>query len=85
MEASRALTHTHTHTHRQLPLHALNTHKCGRRDKRMWSKMKREPEDISKAMRADLPHTGKQYTADTEQDVNPAALVITRLLGPCAV
>lgn len=51
----------------------------------MWSKMKREPEDISKAMRTDLPHTGKQYPADTEQDVNPAALVITRLLGPCAV
>lgn len=42
--------------------------------------MKSEPEDISGAMRADPRFGGKQYPADTEQDVNPAASVITRPL-----
>lgn len=37
----------------------------------MPSKMKREPGDISKAMRADPPHSGKQYPTDTELDGNP--------------
>lgn len=40
----------------------------------MSQKMKRGPEDISKAMRADLPCSGKQYPTDTEQNVNPQPL-----------
>lgn len=42
--------------------------------------MKREPEDINREMRVDPRHGGKQYPDDTEQDVNPAASVITRPL-----
>lgn len=33
--------------------------------------MTREPEDMSKAMRADLPRSGKQYLTNERQDVNP--------------
>lgn len=45
--------------------------------------MKRKPEDISRAMRIDPRCGGKQYPADTEQDVNPAASVITRPFRTC--
>lgn len=65
IEALRALTHTQTATG------PACTYKYSQRDKRMPSEMKRGPEDISKAMRADLPRSGKQYPTDTEQNVNP--------------
>lgn len=62
IEALRALTHTTT-----APACTF-AHKCSQRDKRMPQKMKRGPEDISKA---DLPCSGKQYPTDIAQNVNP--------------
>ncbi|KAM3596649.1 uncharacterized protein V6R79_018502 [Siganus canaliculatus] len=71
VEALRALTCT-------LPLAPACTYRhtslSRRRNKRMPPKMKRGPEDISRAMRADLPRSRKQYPADTEQNVNPQPL-----------
>lgn len=60
MEALRALTAP-----------ACTQHTRARREEQENAMMKREPEDMSKAMRADLPRSGKQYPADPTQDVNP--------------
>lgn len=60
MEALRALT---------APV--CTQHTRVRREGQENGMMKREPEDMSKAMRADLPRSGKQYPADARQDDNP--------------
>lgn len=58
MEALRALTAPACTQQTQAP-----------REGQENAMMKRGPEDMSKATRADLPHSGKQYPA--RQDVNP--------------
>lgn len=78
-KASRALQHTRN-TQKQTSSAASTAMHTRRASERTQPEMKRKPEDISRVMRADPRCGGKQYPADTEQDVNPAASVITRLL-----
>lgn len=61
-------------------VYSTHTNKCTKRSQ-VSALMKREPEDMSKAMRADLPRSGKQYPGgqDGHPWTPPPPPVITRL------